>query len=176
MPTRTSRSLAAPLVLLALLAPAVTATGAPRRGAAMQELLRSHELWATVDVCDTAKQPDTVGVRGSMPGDGHAHDEMLMSFHLQYLNAVNQWVEIATGTSSAFIDVGGAGATRQGGSSFMLKPRASKATYTLRGVVDFKWMRGATVVHTAHRYTSAGHQATDGAEPKGFSAAQCSVG
>ncbi len=33
-------------------------------------LLHSRELWATVDVCNPKDQPNTVGIRGSMPGDG----------------------------------------------------------------------------------------------------------
>ncbi len=62
--------------------------------ASERALLHSHELWATIDVCDPADQPDTVGVRGSMPGDGNAHDRMYMSFRLQYLDsATKAWVE-----------------------------------------------------------------------------------
>jgi len=139
------------------------------------ELLRSRELWSTIDVCNTAKQPDTIGIRGSMPGDGRAHDEMVMTFHLQYLNAVNQWVELEAASSGPVV-VGGAESTRQDGWSFTLKPRSGKSPFTLRGIVEFKWMHGKSLVQTAHRATAAGHEAAVGAEPKGYSAASCSVG
>jgi hypothetical protein len=170
-----------PLGLLALAAPASSSTRGHKRSPARPAngagvLLRSSELWATIDVCNTAKQPDTVGVRGSMPGDGHARDELMMSFRLEYLNAVNQWVELEGAASSAFIDVGDGAATRQGGTSFTLKPHAGKSTFKLRGVVLFKWMHGKTIVETARKPTTALHEATEGAEPKGFSAAECSVG
>lgn len=172
---------AALLTVLALAAPAASSARAPvrphARRAGERALLRSRELWATIDVCNTAKQPNTVGIRGSMPGDGRAHDQMLMSFRLEYLNAVNQWVELEGSTSSSgFILVGSGTAARQGGSSFTLKPRAGKSTFTLRGVVEFKWMRGKTVVQTARKPTTPGHLATEGAEPKDFSAAECPVG
>lgn len=147
-----------------------------KRTSSPRTLLRSRELWATIDVCNTAKQPDTVGVRGSMPGDGRAHDTMLMSFRLEYLNAVNQWVELEGSGASPFTSVGDASSARQGGTSFTLKPHAGKPAYTLRGVVYFKWMHGKTVVLTARRPTTTGHVATVGAEPKDFSAAQCAIG
>jgi hypothetical protein len=169
------------LALLALCAPAVS-SARPQRGplarraSSLRALLRSRELWATIDVCNTAKQPETVGVRGSMPGDGHARDAMSMSFHLEYLNAVNQWVELEGSGSSGFIAVGSAGASRQGGSSFTLKPHPGKPAYTLRGVVDFRWTHGKTIMQTARRPTMTGHEAAVGAEPKGYSSAECSVG
>ena len=169
------------LALLTLLAPAA-ASARPQRtphakgASSLRALLRSRELWATIDVCNTAKQPDTVGVRGSMPGDGHAHDQMSMSFHLEYLNAVNQWVELEGSGSSAFIAVGSAGASRQGGSSFTLKPHPDRPAYALRGIVDFRWTHGKAIVQTARRPTTSGHEAAVGAEPKSYSAAECSVG
>ncbi len=58
-------------------------------------LLKSRELWATIDVCSPIDQPDTVGIRGSMPGDGHAGDRVYMSFRLQYMNPSQQWVDVA---------------------------------------------------------------------------------
>ncbi len=42
----------------------------PRLTPAQRALLTSKELWATIDVCDPPDQPNTLGVRGSMPGDG----------------------------------------------------------------------------------------------------------
>src|SRR5271170_1853376 len=66
-----------------------------------RQLLHSHELWATIDVCDPAKKPNTVGIRGSMPGDGHARDSMYMSFRLQYLDSATKgWINLSSGASS----------------------------------------------------------------------------
>ncbi|HLH13335.1 MAG TPA: hypothetical protein VKV16_00985 [Solirubrobacteraceae bacterium] len=139
-------------------------------------LLHSHELWATIDVCSPPNQRDTVGVRGSMPGDGDAHDEMYMSFRLQYETAGKRWVDISSGTSAGWVSVGAAGSARQSGSSFALKPAAGKPAATLRGVVDFQWRRGGRVLVSAAEPTSAAHKSLAGADPPGYSAATCVIG
>ena len=41
------------------------------------------DLWATVNVCDTAVHDNMMGVRASMPGDG-GHTKMYMRFVAQY--------------------------------------------------------------------------------------------
>jgi hypothetical protein len=158
----------------ALTTPAPAKAGKPT--AAERALLDSHELWATIDVCNPPKQPDTVGIRGSMPGDGHARDRMYMSFRLQYLNASKQWEDLASGTSSDFVAVGGGASARQGGTSFELKPVAGQPAVTLRGVVDFQWRRGKTVEVSGAAATSVGHRSLAGAEPADYSAATCVLG
>jgi hypothetical protein len=144
--------------------------------ASERALLDSHELWATIDVCDPADQPDTVGIRGSMPGDGQANQKMYMSFRLQYMNASKQWVDLSSSASSGFVAVGSGASARQGGTSFELKPVASQPAVTLRGVVDFQWRHGKTVVLSATRPTTVGHRSLAGADPSGYSAATCIVG
>lgn len=139
-------------------------------------LLRSRELWATIDVCNPADQPDTVGIRGSMPGDGHPRDAMYMRFQLQYLNAATRtWSTPAHGADSGFVAVGPARSPREGGSSFKLGAPPGKPGYTMRGVVTFQWRRGSQVVHQATRTTGAGHQSVAGADPKGYSTAECVI-
>src|SRR5689334_5834249 len=44
----------------------------------------SPYLWATINICDTAKHPDTIGIRASMPGSGKAKERMYMRFQVQY--------------------------------------------------------------------------------------------
>ncbi len=148
-----------------------------------RSLLHSHELWATIDVCSPANQRNTVGVRGSMPGDGRAHDAMYMSFRLQYESAgtstsgsaSNTWVDVA-GASSGWELVGDGASPRQGGSSFSLKPPAGGRAVTLRGVADFQWRRNGRVLLSATEPTSAGHKSFAGADPANYSAASCVLG
>jgi len=171
-------SLAALAVLLP--APALASSGASpttRSAAFAPRALRvSRQLWATIDVCKPADQPNTVGIRGSMPGDGQAHDTMYMSFRLQYVDATTkQWIDLSK-TVPAFVSVGAGKTARQGGSSFELKPVAGKPLFTMRGVVDFQWRRGATIVASLSRPTTAGHQSLAGADPATFSAATCQIG
>ncbi len=140
-------------------------------------LLQSTQLWATIDVCNPADQPDTVGVRGSMPGDGQNGQVMYMRFRLQYMNtSTKHWVDLTTEAGSGFVAVGRAKATRQAGRSFQLVPVPGKPAFMLRGVVSFQWRRGSTVVTSASRPTTAGRQSLAGADPAGFSAATCSIG
>src|SRR3984893_18320345 len=132
-------ALAVPVAALAVLlpAPALGAGGASSKASEAsfgpRALRVSRELWATIDVCNPADQPDTVGIRGSMPGDRHSHDKMYMSFRLQSMNASNQGVDLPGRASSSFVAVGSGAAARQGGTSFELKPVAGKPAVTLRG-------------------------------------------
>jgi hypothetical protein len=160
----------------ALAAAAPTKAPTPTPTPSAHALLSSRELWATIDVCNPADQPDTVGIRGSMPGDRHSHDKMYMSFRLQYMNATKHWVNLSSGATSAFVAVGSGASARQGGTSFELKPVAGKPAVTLRGVVDFQWRRGATVLAAGALPSAAGHKSLAGADPPGYSAASCIIG
>jgi hypothetical protein len=168
--------LSAPASSLARGGAASAGAGAKPTTAAERKLLRSPQLWATIDVCSPSDQPNTVGVRGSMPGDEFSKDEMYMSFRLQYLDeTTKQWADLST-TAPAYVPVGAAKTARQGGSSFELKPVSGRPPFTMRGVVDFQWRRGATVEYTVSRPTTAGHQSLTGADPNGFTAATCKIG
>jgi hypothetical protein len=152
-------------------------TAAEQAFASGHSLLQSRQLWSTIDVCNAADQPDTVGVRGSMPGDGQAHDTMYMRFLLQYMNtATKHWSDLSADASADFVAVGSAKVVRQAGTSFELKPVAGKPAFMLRGVVTFQWRRGANVVASVSRATSAGRTSLAGADPAGFSAATCLIG
>jgi hypothetical protein len=156
----------------------VALPGAARAGTSssspVRALLQSPELWATVNVCNTASHPDTIGIRGSMPGDGHPHDLMYMRFLVQSLDATTgKWADIGRSADSGFIKIGTAAVTRQDGLSFEFKPTAN--TFTLRGLVEFQWHHAGRTVHVTTRTTAAGHTSLAGAEPKGFSAATCAL-
>jgi hypothetical protein len=176
-----SRTLPAGLAALAALACALGANAAAgarshaRAAAAPAALRRSLNLWATIDVCSPGDQPDTVGIRGSMPGDKAAGDDIYMRFRLQYAGANGRtWLNLAG--SSGFIRVGSAKAARQDGWSFLLTPVSGRPATTLRGVVTFQWRRGATVLAAISRATTAGHESLAGGDPPNYSAATCIIG
>jgi len=139
-----------------------------------QALMHSRELWATIDVCNSPKQPNTVGIRGSMPGDGKPADKMYMSFALEYLNAANQWAPL-TSSSSGWVLIGDGSGARQGGRSFTIKPSHARPKLVLRGMVSFRWMRANRQFAHTTRPTTGGRQALVGAEPAGYSAARCNL-
>jgi hypothetical protein len=163
-----SRTIAA---LLAM-AGALVAVGGALARPSFTPLLKSPELWATVDICNTSHHPNTIGIRGSMPSDGHPRDAMYMRFLVQSLNATTkQWSDLGKSADSGFVWIGSAASARQAGRTFEFKPTAT--AYTLRGEVEFQWRRAGRVAHLASLPTSAGHTSLAGAEPKGFSAARC---
>jgi hypothetical protein len=156
---------------------AVTQPNKATRATEAAPLLRSRLLWATIDVCNATDQPDTIGIRGSMPGDHVAHDTMFMRFRLQYMNTTTKaWVDLTKGAAEAYTNVGTGASARQAGRSFQLNPVAGQPAFTLRGVVNFEWRRRGTVVAQASRATSAGRVSLAGSDPEGFSAATCLIG
>jgi hypothetical protein len=171
-------ALALLVAAIALLPGVAMAASAPKSSpaAVRHSVLQSRLLWATIDVCSPPDQPDTVGVRGSMPGDGHAHDTLYMSFRLQYetgSGSNTSWSPLS-GASSSFTSVGGGGTSRQAGRSFTLVPIPGKHS-TLRGVVGFEWRRGKKVMRSVERTTTAGHVSQTGADPKSYTAATCAI-
>jgi hypothetical protein len=134
--------------------------------------------WATVNVCDTASNPDTVGIRGSMPATLSGASELFMRFQVQYQRSDGSWRFLRSGGDSGFIDAGRARrrGSRQAGHSFKVSPPRAGNVYTFRGLVTFEWRaKDGTVVRRTRKRTTAGHRSTAGADPAGFSAAECTV-
>jgi hypothetical protein len=134
------------------------------------------DLWATVNVCDTATHPDMMGVRASMPGDAQ-HTKMYMRFVAQYYSPSRQlWLDVSRyGVSKWFLVGSGDYARRQGGYTFGFDSPKSGKTFVLRGAVDFKWTKGDRIVRTAHVNTKSGHPSTKGADPATYSASLCKI-
>ena len=168
VPTR--RASLALLVLAALALPATS-------GAAKQRSIRDSKLlWSTVNVCDTAKHPDGIGVRASMPGSGVSAERMFIRLQVQYLSTIDgKWHNLGAGGDSGFIPLGsGRYKVRQSGRTFTIVPPASGSS-TLRGAATFEWRRGGDVVRRVRETTAAGHPSTSGADPADYSAATCKV-
>jgi hypothetical protein len=140
-------------------------------------IYQSHLLWATVNACNTAQHPDTVGIRASMPGSGYAQEEMFLRFQLQYFSQKDShWHNIGTTGDSGWIDVGSARfRARQTGRYFTVQPPANGGSFLLRGAVTFEWRRSGDVVRRARKRTASGHPRTPGADPATYSAANCSI-
>ena len=168
MGTRTCAALVAATAALAI-APVIALAAAPKPNTG------SASLWATIDVCDSAAHPDTIGIRGSMPGTADAHELMYMSFRVEYRSSPGHWRYLGGAGQSGFVLVGnGASLTRQAGQDFQVVPRAS-GSYVLRGVAVFEWRLHGRTIASAVRGTRAGHIAAAGADPPGFSATTCRI-
>jgi hypothetical protein len=173
---RIQTAMAATTLAIALTAPSAGASEAASKPSKTHSLYQSRELWATIDVCGPKDQASTIGIRGSMPSDGHEKDAMYMRFIVQSLDtATKQWADLGKNADSGFVAVGTAKSIRQAGRSFELVPASGSPPATLRGVVDFQWRRGKTIVGATSRITSAEHKSLAGADPEGYSAATCSL-
>jgi hypothetical protein len=138
------------------------------------------DLWATVNVCDTKKSPNDLGVRARAPGDG-TRGQIYMRFFAQY-QTNGKWKGV-TGGRSAWLRAGTSRRrTQEIGYTFQLSKPKPGTSYVTRGLVQFQWRDPRkrhgkvrlVVVKRAQRYTAAGHPTTE-SEPRGFSAARCTI-
>jgi hypothetical protein len=133
------------------------------------------DLWATVNVCDTAKSPNQMGVRARMPGDG-TRRRMYMRFTAQFRSG-GKWKVVSGHGRSKWMLAGSARYQNEEiGYTFGFDPPAAGTGYLLRGLVQFEWRKTAhgRVERRASRYTTAGHPTSE-SQPKGFSAARCRI-
>ena len=131
------------------------------------------EPWATVNVCDTAKQPDAIGIRASMPGAPKGA-RLSMRFRVQYRDSEGEWVDVEDADSGWRTVAVARGAAVESGWSFEFARPAR--TVVLRGVVRFRWRRGDTLPRHDEVATESGHRSSAGADPAGYSAATCVLG
>jgi hypothetical protein len=138
--------------------------------------LRSANLWATINVCDPPDQPDTIGVRGSMPGTGSHGQRMYMRITIDYFDqAAQAWRPVGRdGDSRRFYVGASTHRVRQGGMNFPFQPPAT-GELLLRGNVRFEWRRGHRVIYHAVRLTEEGHANAAQADPPHFTAATCVI-
>ena len=166
IPRRMSRSALVAVVLVAVLP----------GGFAGARTSDERALWATVNVCDTLRHPDAIGIRGSMPGADNTREQMYMRFKVQFFNARRQeWHNIARGGDSGFVPVGPARyKARQAGQVFTFAPPTG-TTFRLRGKVIFQWRLGKKVIRSVSRLTTAGHHSNSGSDPDGYSSDTCLI-
>jgi hypothetical protein len=162
MPLRRSLIvLASALALVGAVAPAANAA--------------TKHLWATVNVCDSPNHPDDVGVAARMPGSAEGY-RMYMRFYVQFLDG-DEWVSVKEGGKSPWVLAGSDKFSWiERGWTFSFDPPPAGTSYAMRGFVRYQWRRGKTkVVKSTHRYTSAGHPGTKDADPKDYSARECTM-
>jgi hypothetical protein len=144
----------------------------PTHAEIAKALHRSRNLWATVNICDTAGHPNAIGVRGSMPGTGEP-GEMWMRFEIEYYTAADKtWHPIG----SQWVKVGSARyRVRQTGYTFTFVPPADGSSWTMRGVVVYQWRVRGRVSFRAQKSTSQGHRNAAGGDPAHASAGVCVI-
>jgi hypothetical protein len=98
------------------------------------------QLWATVNICDTERAPNSMGVRASMPGNG-TRQRMYMRFRAEYWSrARGDWAPVAGAGQSPWVYAGSAEyARRQGGWTFAFAAPPKGVAFTMRAHVEFEW-------------------------------------
>jgi hypothetical protein len=126
-----------------------------------------------VNLCDTAKHPDAIGIRASMPGTPRGA-KLSMRFRVQFKTGSGTWRDV-DGADSGWRAVGRArGSAVESGWSFSFAQPMSPVA--LRGVVRYRWRKGDVLPRTAELATESGHRSSAGADPAGYSAATCVLG
>ena len=162
------------LILCIALALAAVAFAGPAADAA------SDNLFATVNICDTAKNPNSVGVRGRIPGEGERVN-LRMRFFLQYRKQDGTWVQLKGAVSPwVALPPKNKGGWRSDGFTFGVQDLKVGQKIRTRGRVRFEWRRGGSLLHSKTEFTEGGHQAAmskpnEHADPSGYSAATCVV-
>lgn len=131
---------------------------------------RQDDLWATVNVCDTGRHPDVIGIRASMPSTPRGA-RLTMRFRVQYRTGSGDWRDVP-GTDSGW-RVARGNPAEAGWSFTFAHPRNS---VLLRGAVRFRWRKGDALPRQAEEFTEGGHRSSAGADPSGYSAATCTLG
>jgi len=109
-------------------------------------------LWATVNICDTKKSPNALGVRASVPGNG-SNQRIFARYTAQWWSAAKQeWLtEGGSGvTDWMFVDDADISA-RQAGWTFRFVQPPEGTTYVMRGVVEVQWREAAQAARKARK-------------------------
>jgi len=151
-------------------APAKNPTQAQIRSA-VRRAERSTSLWVTINICDTRRYPNTLGIRGQMPSLGFPA-WLSMKIQLNYFSATRKRfvgiprlrpMTVRLGRSSSGL--------QQDGAAFTFKPH----TGLLDATVQFFWKRAGRLLGQTTLSTTGGHRDADFGSPPRFSAMQCRI-
>jgi hypothetical protein len=140
--------------------------------AAVRSAERSRSLWATINICDSHRYPDSVGVRGQMPALG-VPASLSMVVQVDYWATGNRrFIPIQSKTATMALSLGRASSgLQQDGAVFPFKGQRGLFNAT----ITFTWSHGGKVIGQTERRTTAGHHDADFGSPPRYSAAQCRI-
>jgi hypothetical protein len=161
------------VVLTVLATPALGSAAGPTPNqikTAVRSAERSKRLWATINVCDTRKHPNTIGIRGEAPALGFPAT-ISISLGVDFWSKTDKRYE-PDPNAQRVIKVGPIShGIHQRGVTFRFAPHTGR----LRGTATFSWKRHGKVLGTAKRVTTSSHHDADFGDPSGFSAATCMI-
>ncbi len=156
-------------------APALAAGGpsAAQVRRAVSRAESSNSLWATINICNSRRYRDTLGVRGQMPTLGFSTGLSMLIQVEYYSTDGKRFIVDRSPNARHAVDLGRWSTNlQQGGWAFPSFPAHSGL---LDATVRFTWTRGGKVIGQTSRRTTAGHPDADYASPPHYSAAQCRI-
>jgi hypothetical protein len=156
--------------------PAAAGATAPTKAqikTAVRQAERSKTLWATVNICDTRRYPNTIGVRGQMPALGFS-SSMTLDIQVNYYSkAKKRFLPSPSPDATKAIRLGSSSdLIQQAGWTFGGWP---PHTGLLNATIKFVWKRSGQVLGQTTRRTTAGHHDADFGSPPRYSAKQCRI-
>jgi hypothetical protein len=135
---------------------AATAARAKSRRAEGEAVERP--FWATVNICDTQRSPNALGVRTSVPGNG-TNERIFARYTAQWWSAAkDEWLTVGGSGVTDWIRLGDADmASRQGGWTFHFVQPPTGTTYVMRGVVELQWRDEVQAARRAGRARGGRH-------------------
>jgi hypothetical protein len=130
---------------------------------------RSTGLWATVNICNTRRHPDTIGIRAQMPALGFATTMEMVVTLGYYTTKTASFKPLATSSTSLKLGQASTG-YHQDGVTFTIKPPAM-----LNATVQFTWSIGSKVLGTTTRTTVSGRKGVQQGDPPGYSSDICRI-
>lgn len=137
---------------------------------AIRSAKQSKRLWATVNICDTRRHPNTIGIRGQVPALGFPAS-VSIAITVEFFNHTTKRFRPAPGARKSIAIGKVTDGIQQGGVTFQFPSHAGR----LRGAATFSWKRAGKVLGRAQRLTTAGHRDADFSDPHRFSAATCTI-
>ena len=138
--------------------------------AAVRSAERSRYMWATVNICNTKRYPDSIGIRAQMPALGFP-TTLEMDFQVDQRSAQSASFRPLSGAKRA-VSVGSVKrGLQQDGVTFTVPASAG----ALRGTVSFEWKLGHEVLGQSSRITTRGHPSANFGDPRRYSASRCVV-
>jgi hypothetical protein len=135
---------------------------------AIKQAEASKSLWATVNICNSKRYPDAVGIRGQMPSLGFPA-WLSMKIELNYWSGTKF---VADTMASKLVRLGRSSAgLQQGGARFNFTPPAP----LFNANVQFIWRRSGKLLGQKTLATTAGHPNADFSSPVHYSAARCKI-
>ncbi len=146
--------------------------GPARIARAVRSAEQSRSLWATVNICDTRKYRNDIGVRGQMPSLGFSSALYMVVQVNFWSHGQHRFLPIQSNLATTRLSLGSTSSgLEQDGAVFPF----SAHTGLLNATFTFIWTRGGKVIGQTVRGTTAGHTDADHGSPPHHSAAQCRI-